>query len=312
MKRKQRTKFTDEQINFIKTNIEKGISINSIAKELSLYPQVVQTFCKNNGLKSKNYSNWTENEDNQLIELYSSKNYSVNDIAKVLNKSVYAIQCRAKILKVNRPCILSNEEKLYIDNHYGDSTISSMARTLKRKNDTVRSYMIDKGYETLESKLERMLKNDQFKNDFHNPQLSHAYVARKYGFNDSYICSERKKRIGNYKQMTNTFLCKSTAEMDFEDILEELDLTYFYEYKIGKWKVDYYLGHKLIVEIQGEYWHKLDKVKEKDERKFSELREAGYTVIEIWENELKDKEFVFNKIKNAYKNAVLGQELLKS
>ena len=96
--------------------------------------------------------------------------------------------------------------------------------------------------------------------------------------------------------MTDTYLCKSIPELEVEKILEELDLAYIYEKKILNWKVDYYLGQKTIIEVQGEYWHNLSKTKEKDERKFKELRDNGYVIIEIWENELSDKDKIKAKI----------------
>ena len=40
----------------------------------------------------------------------------------------------------------------------------------------------------------------------------------------------------------------------------------------------------------------LEKVIEKDQRKFDELRQAGYKIIEIWDYELKDKENIKNNI----------------
>lgn len=305
--RKQRTKFTESQINYIYEELEKGNSINNIAKILSVYPQVIQTFCKNNDLTSKAYQFWTSEEDEILKQMYISEDYSMNDIIKKLNKSKDAIQCRAKTLKIKRPFLLSDEEKCFIDENYKTMQVTAIARKLKRKLDTVKRYMDSMNYESMDSRLEQELnENEKFKNDFHNPQLSGAYIARLYGFNDSYIISQRKKRIGNFKQMTNTFLCKSVAEIDFEEILEELNMTFLYEYKINKWKVDYYLGFNVVVEIQGTYWHSLEKVKEKDKRKFEDLKNLNYIVIEIQEEELKNKDLVKEKIMQIYKRAVLG------
>ena len=98
--------------------------------------------------------------------------------------------------------------------------------------------------------------------------------------------------------MTDTFLCKSVPEMKVEEILEDLDLAYMYEKQIMNWKVDYYLGNKTIIEVQGEYWHSLNKVKEKDKRKFTELKNNGYTIIEIWENEVDNIDLIKTRILN--------------
>lgn len=305
--RKQRTKFTDSQIELIYNGIEEGKSMTLIAKELNVYPQIIQTFCKNNDLKSKQCENkWSLEEDELLKSVYVSSDFTMEDIMDKLKRTKDSVQCRAKELKIKRPYMLTDVEKKFIDDNYSIKTIQSIATSLKRKRDTIVAYMKSKNYESMESKLDRYLKNEDFSKDFCNPQLSGAYVARKHGFNDSYITLQRKKRIGSFKQMTNTFLCKSVAEMDFEDILEELNMSYFYEHKIDKWKVDYYLGFNVIVEIQGAYWHSLEKVKEKDSRKFKELKDLGYTVIEIQEEELKNKESVKETIVKTFKGAVLG------
>ena len=83
--------------------------------------------------------------------------------------------------------------------------------------------------------------------------------------------------------MVDTYRCMSTPEIILKDILEELELSYLYEHKIGKYKVDFYLGFKLVIEVQGDYWHSLEKTKEQDRMKKEYLENLGYTVLYIYE-----------------------------
>lgn len=142
----------------------------------------------------------------------------------------------------------------------------------------------------------QMPDNEEFYSDISNPALSHSFLGRKYNVNAGTISKWRKNLFGSFKLMKDTHLCKSTAEMDFEDILSEMSLSYIYQVKIGKWSIDYDLGFHLLVEIQGEYWHTSNpKVINKDARKRNELTNEGYTVLEIWDYELKNKEAVKKK-----------------
>jgi len=43
---------------------------------------------------------------------------------------------------------------------------------------------------------------------------------------------------------------------------------------------------KIIVEVQGSYWHNLPNMIEKDKRKFEAYKKEGFDIIEIWEHEL--------------------------
>lgn len=247
---------------------------------------------------------WTQ-EKIQLLKQYFEEGLSNKEIAIKLDTTVHSVSGKAKCLKLKKNLakvynLLTEEEQAYIKENSLNLSARQIAINLNRDKETINKYIKQNNLVTKHTLFEHLMKNEEFVKDFKNPALSHSYVGRKYNVTDWVIRKWRLKEIGDYKQMTDTFLCKSTAELELEKILEELDLAYIYEKKILNWKVDYYLGCKTIIEVQGEYWHNLPKTKEKDARKNKELRDNGYCIIEIWENELSDMESVKTKIMSQF------------
>lgn len=58
--------------------------------------------------------------------------------------------------------------------------------------------------------------------------------------------------------------------------------------------------HKLIIELFGDYWHKLSKSIERDKERFLAYKNRDFKYLIIWECELKDTEKVVSKIRNFY------------
>ena len=243
---------------------------------------------------------WTDDKV-KLLRKYCEEGYSNQEIANMLNTTRDSVSGKIKTEKIKKNMskvlrLLTPEEQDYIKQNSLKKSATQIAKDLNRDRGTINKFIKENDLTTKFNLFEHLMRNEEFVNDFKNPALTHSCLGRKYNVTDWVIRKWRLTHIGDYKQMTDTYLCKSTAEMELESILEELDLAYIYEKKILNWKVDYYLGSKIIIEVQGEYWHNLDTVEEKDERKFKELRDNGYLVIEIWDNELSNKESVKTKI----------------
>lgn len=146
----------------------------------------------------------------------------------------------------------------------------------------------------------------QFDTDMINPELSSTTIGIKYGLKNNTISTYRNKYYGDIKYRTNVFLNKSTAEIKFESILRQIDLTFFYQEEICGYRVDYYLGQKLIVEIQGDYWHNKKRAIQSDKKKKEKLSQNGYHVLQIWEHDLdNDIEKVADTVISAYISLLL-------
>lgn len=62
-------------------------------------------------------------------------------------------------------------------------------------------------------------------------------------------------------------------------ILSELNLSFLYEHKIDKYKVDFYLGFNYIIEVYGHYWYdKKEKTMKRDIIKNNYLKDNGCLV----------------------------------
>lgn len=57
---------------------------------------------------------------------------------------------------------------------------------------------------------------------------------------------------------------------------------------------------KLIIEIDGDYWHSLPGIVEKDKRKFKEYERQGYKVLVIKDYELKNLDQTIKKVNKFY------------
>lgn len=250
---------------------------------------------------------WSRNRIEKLKEFYASDQMDLQDIADYFETSVGTVNRYARSLGLEKvPKAFFQEEDIkYLRENAGKKTLKEMSKELG-KNDWVISKQLNKM--NIAVRLgKRMLapETKEFEEDIGNPALSHAALGRKYKVSTGVIKKWRDERFDNFQQMTDTYLCKSTAEMDFEEILRELHLAYLYEARIGEWKVDYDLGFKFLVEIQGSYWHdKVERTIKKDERKFKELREQGYNILIIWDYDLKDKEKVKQQVLECMKKCV--------
>ena len=60
-----------------------------------------------------------------------------------------------------------------------------------------------------------------------------------------------------------------------------------FKYKLGV--ADFFIKPNLIIEVDGDYWHNLPKVKERDKRQTLFLEGEGYTVLHLWEHEINKK-----------------------
>lgn len=140
----------------------------------------------------------------------------------------------------------------------------------------------------------------KFWEDIDSPRLTAPEIVEKYKQYDisvSTVHMYRRKR--GIKLQVNTIQSESSSERAVREILEELDLAYIKEKKIDKYSIDFYLGFKACIEVQGSYWHNKPKRKEADKRKLNKLNSLGYKVLYIWDNELdtaKEKILEFTKI----------------
>jgi len=257
---------------------------------------------------------WSQKKIERLRDFYSTNEFSLEEIANFFETSVNTILKQAKLCGLDKPrpsasekCKqavskanskpLNKEEIKFIKDNVNTISVVNISKKLKRAVPTIMKYIKENNLRAVK-KVKRIVmpEDENFLKDLKNPSLSHSYVGRKYGYSLDMIKKWRKEKFTDFSQMTNWYLNKSTTEIDFEEILKSNKLVFVYQEKIKKWRVDYNLGFNLLVEINGDYWHSLDRVKEKDARKIKELEDLGYTVLTIWEKDLKNPDKVKNII----------------
>lgn len=139
------------------------------------------------------------------------------------------------------------------------------------------------------------MSDTEFLSDLDNPTLTAPDIVEKYkdkyGVSESRIWQLRKQR--RIKLQVDTIHRVSTSESKVKEILDELDVAYIQEKAVGKYHIDFYLGFKLCLEVQGRYWHSKSERKATDIRKKDYLSRLGYKVVYVWDNELeKAKEII--------------------
>lgn len=76
----------------------------------------------------------------------------------------------------------------------------------------------------------------------------------------------------------------SMKEKQFGDALEAAGLTILRNYRIGPWVCDFYVPRtNRVIEFDGDYWHSLPAMKERDQRKDQWLISNGYSITRVSE-----------------------------
>ena len=118
--------------------------------------------------------------------------------------------------------------------------------------------------------------------------------------------SERMKNGGALKARLANRVSPNKPERFMIKIIDENNLPFNYVGNSRFWikgKNQYHNPDfinkklKLIIEIFGKYWHDNPKSILRDKQKFLDYSEKGYKTLVVWDYELKNPNFILNKIK---------------
>jgi very-short-patch-repair endonuclease len=77
-------------------------------------------------------------------------------------------------------------------------------------------------------------------------------------------------------------------EILVDDALNKLNINHECQYRIGRYIADFYLPeYNLVIEADGEFWHNLPKMIEKDKRKDAYLAAHHYNLLRLPGNYIK-------------------------
>jgi very-short-patch-repair endonuclease len=310
-----------EQLNRIQELAGAGETLSSIAIYIGKDRCCVKRILKNYNIelkpsiknKSGKRYDWNAYKLRKLKDMYLSEDYGIEDICKYFETSESTIVKKAKELGLSKvpKKFFSNYEIEYLKENAGKKTLKEMSVELKKNDWVIGKKLTELGITVRLGKKVLPPDTEEFENDLKDPRLSNVDLAEKYGIHYSTIRKWRKEKYPDSKLMINTWLHKSSNEIKFEELLDGLDVIAEFQKKIKGWKVDYYLGFHVVVEIQGGYWHdKKADVIERDRRKHDDLTANGFNVIYITEDELKNDEFVKQHVLDAMYRAVLSRNAL--
>lgn len=313
------TKFvpTEDQLFNIRKMAEDGQTRSVIASYLKVDRCVLPRLFRDYDIvlidssinkKGRKYE-WDKEKEEQLKMLYASKEYNLIDVATYFDCSLKTVTNKAVEMKLSKvPSIeITPGEVEYFKRYHKEKSIEEMAKERRMQQYGV-MYRLNKIGLTDKPPIyvnRTMPTTEEFWSDYINPNMSHTDVGRKYGIDRTTIGKWRRQDFGEeFKVMINTWLHKSEPEIIFEEILEDLGLAFHYQKKIAEWRCDYFLGFNLVVEINGTYWHSTEKAKIRDEKKYKDLKDAGYTVLVIWDKELHSIEKIKEKLLSTLKTSL--------
>lgn len=253
-----------------------------------------------------------KNKRNELIiKLYNEGNGTskISNIVGITKRNV------SKILKKNNINIRNIQPK----------TIFDIDKFIKLYNSGLTFTKIAERFNTTRSTVSRLIKNkinfiptqirleildntekELIKNEYLNKKSiyeiseiikKHPEIIRRYLKRQNLIRSfEERKKLASIKLSNKLF--KSSLHKYVEKILNYLNIKYENEFNIDGWLFDIYIPElKILIEIQGEYWHKLKNRIQRDIKKRKIAKSNGYIIKYFMESYKDRKEFSLNLLK---------------
>ncbi|MBC8551999.1 MAG: hypothetical protein H8D23_20325 [Candidatus Brocadiales bacterium] len=276
------------------------------------------------------YTKYTEKENKIIIKKYPT--VKTSEIAKELNRGVKAINRQASLLGIKKANTWTKSKKEWLKENYATSSkeelvahleftytqIVNIANKMKltrnrwtsKEEDLVRelysekgprhlSNLINKSPETIKAKANSLgIKSDVWWTDGEISFLKDNYslemnrdIAKKLNRTKSSVAHMARK-------LGITSIKESQLEKDAEIFLKENKINFVSQEKIWRYRIDFKIDEKILLEMNGTFWHcdprvykdgpLYDRQKKRiisDEKKYKALTKAGYKLIIIWEQD---------------------------
>lgn len=326
--------FTKEQISDIQKRILNNERYEDIGKIYGISRNLISKIVKENSLKTNRERNITlTDKEINALKVLSKKNISLYKAAQIFSTTTEALL--PLIEKNNIEWVYDNSKMEY------PNLIGCLNIVLKSQSEISKEFSLDdaiflkdnllkipfieisdilnKNKDYLKRLISILGLNDifnadsltgsnykeKFIEDLNNEEFSNTYLSYKYGLSSQSIADFRKNKLNKFSNSASKSNSKTSLEFKFEDILNEIDLTFKYHKIILNYEVDYYLGQKIIIEVQGSRYHK-NRIDSKDfetadKIKKDFLQENGYKVIQVSEEDiLNNKDKIAYYILNEY------------
>lgn len=297
-------KWLEYEDNYIKNNYGKvpilEIALNLDRTYYSINHRAVDKFNLHSKLGYNLWQNW---EIDFLIE--NRKDLSIRNLHQVLkNRGLKEIQrkcCQLKLKGKNighlgkkhskkSKLLQSKQRKLWYKNNFEKAILKAKKVQQSLKGKTWEDhYGIEKA-NNLKQKMIKRLKNNNPTKNGHTEKTK--LLQSKLAFERFERNPEIIKKI-KLARMNQIFPKKDTKiEIKIKNFLEELKIDYFQHKYIKEiehgYQCDFFIPSlNMVIECDGDYWHKYPIGKDIDKIRTSELFEKGFRVLRLWEHEIK-------------------------
>ncbi len=282
--------FNEKQLNFIKKLYEDGVSVSTISSIIFINLEVIARLVKQNNWKNKKtykipLGQYGRNyfHKNNILLTNKEKNDIYIKICNEIMDEKESLNFETNIFnKSQKPMEITETELRYLQQNYKSKAIKEMAKDLNRTVKFVERHIYkNRLFWYVNYKIE--IKPEDKENlieDIKNSHLSASYIANKYNLSNTCILRLRKEIAGeNFKYVYDYTTDMTTLEYNMAKLLNDNNFLYKTEYKIDKMVVDFLLSQKVIIEVNGQYWH--ENTKKKDIEKYLKLINLGYHIIAI-------------------------------
>lgn len=305
-----------------------GLSINSLSKQYNVSYSVMRNFIKTNGIVLRNSSlarsikkdgiaRWKWEQYDWLKSAYDV--FSINMIAKYVGWSYSRV--RRSLMELNielkenkGPNNTNNEEfpplvdidieqfRLDIETY----TLSEIANKYRMLENSIIDLCTDLSIQFTTTPIVRTGPSDESLSKASLKKWSETSFVEKVTISNinKYSDTEYASHIASRRLQQRDKV--SSIQQLLYDVLDDINIKYYKESSdtlFGYYSFDclipnYHGGYSLLIEVQGDYWHKLERVKNNDRKKFRFMKEYfnNYHIMYIWEHEFNNLENIKDKI----------------
>lgn len=241
----------------------------------------------------------TKEERNQLIEDLYQKGQSSIYISRALQISKKTVLRVLEKRGIDRRSVGLSKDQVDLLNQFYDagSSIREAAEHVGVGEQVARKYIENKRDpgETMslclgqEDRINELYRQGMSTYDVASElNISTPDVITRFLKRHGLLRSESERKKLRAQKLANRDSFKSSLQRRVESQLIKMGIPFTSEYPFGEWNFDLKIGD-VLVEIQGDYWHKLPNRRQRDQKKKELALNAGYQILYIWEHQIKNE-----------------------